>query len=467
MANFSPGNYVLFVAERGILARFFPYNTSYSRVTSVFLPPTNGVLLSANAERDAVLSVPILRCCRFLGLTAGVAICIGTRIASSTPIAKTDQPSFDAEQHIGLVPGDSSFLVAEGNTKRLSAALQAMWFGGWFRFTDGSEGPILKPICCAGKTFFFRGTIETNIRIGGVLRGAGIGYEMSDAGYLDERAPQGGMITRFVKIDPENGPFVRLRGAAFTLEGIEFYGRRLLVGDARAATGPKTKTLIEVEGRTSPVCTGYHQLRNIALNEAECGIRAMAGYYRDGQFVPSEDHADQTSVDRLHCSALDCVYRSENHQAVFWNFRNIIVNDFGYGTETIVFDIHRGGNLNAENIQMNYSRITLLRVNECPAPNANRINIHNIEWDHSATTGDNFLTLFKYIGPAEADASSRRWSVRMSGHMNNPHLPYDRDRLIVIPVGAKNFPKDDLLFDIHNLPNKGFSTVSIPWMKPN
>lgn len=363
--------------------------------------------------------------------------------------------SYDAESDIGLVAGDTK--AADENTRRLNAALDAMWCGGKFSFGDGRVAPVLQPIEAAGKTFYFRGTIQTNIRIGGVLRGAGIGYEMSDAGYLDERAPQGGMITRFVKLDPENGPFVRLRGAAFTLEGIEFYGRRLLVGSAGSATGPKTKTLIEVEGRTSPVCTGYHQLRNIALNEAECGIRAMAGYYRDGQFVPSEDHADQTSVDRLHCSALDCVYRSENQQAVFWNFRNIIVNDFGYGEGVVVFDVQRGGNLTCENVQLNHSRVTLLRLKDCAHPNANHFAIENMRWDHSAKNG--YLTLVSYVGKSPAASV---YDATITGHLNNPNIAFDASRLMDLPG---SLPRQGFRVNVVNMPTDCFEPVN-GWWRP-
>jgi hypothetical protein len=373
---------------------------------------------------------------------------------------------YDAEAHIGLVANDPSPTVAAANTKTLSEALNAMWAGGKFRFRDGSVGPLLKAIKCAGKAFFFKGTIETSPRIGGTLLGMGRGMEMSEAAYTD-KGPFGGATTRFIRIDGENGGAVlRLRGVGFTVQGIEFLGRRFIVGEAGKAVGTRTPSLIEVEGRGAPP-SGRHIIRDCGFYEGEVGIRALRGYYdENNKFVIYENQADQSAVENAEFFAVGSCFRSENAQAVGWDFRRIVLNEFGYDEDTVVFDIERGGNFYASNVQLNQSKVTLLKVRDCHAPNANRYEIAGARWDHASQDPKSYLCLFQYAGKDFAGAHNLRWSVRVTGHMNNPHLPFDTSKLIQIPAEAKGFPKDDLLFDITNLPEAGFKPVGGPWKSP-
>jgi hypothetical protein len=379
---------------------------------------------------------------------------------------------YDAEAQIGLVPNNSDPGIAAANTARLNLALAAMRLGGKYYFIDRAAGPVLLPIVFSGKSFYFKGPILTSDRAGGALIGVGHSYESGEAAFAINGWP-GGMVTKLIRIDGENGgPVIRLRGASFRLEGVELWGRRLLLGIPGTGLGTKTATLIEVEGRNQPA-TGRHIIRDVSLHEGAVGIRALAGYYEGNTFVPVENHADETSVEgTLECSALDTVFRSENLQAVFWNFERVIVNSFGYGVagvseDCVVLDMVRGGNVTIDNLQMNTSRATILKVTDPMAPNCNRYKV-NFEWDHAEDNANSYLTLFKFAGANVADASGYKWAVRMTGHMSSPGIAYDSNRLIEIGAGAVGFPKNDLLFDITNMPVTNFTQVGGgPWYHPN
>src|SRR5438045_898487 len=72
---------------------------------------------------------------------------------------RADAYEYDAEADIGLVA--QSQAAAKANAERLSAALEAQWPGGQFKFANGKVGPVLYPIRAAGKEFFFAGTIKS------------------------------------------------------------------------------------------------------------------------------------------------------------------------------------------------------------------------------------------------------------------------------------------------------------------
>jgi hypothetical protein len=376
--------------------------------------------------------------------------------------------SYDAELHLGIVANDSTDATAAANTVKLSGALNAMWLGGTFTFADGTVGPILKPITFAGKGYHFKNTIPTSTRIGTQIYGVGKGYEASIAAYATDGF-QGGSVTRFYKTNPEDGkPLLRVRGPCCHIAGIEFFGAEFVLGGAGSVTGTKATSLIEIEARPFVTC-GRNLIENCGLYEAQTGIGILAGYYSGTTFISYENNADQTVVNNIECSALNSCFRCNNNQATWWNFHNIIVNDFGYGEETVIFDWNRGGNLNVMNVQMTHQKITLLKVKDAGAPNGNRININNVEWDHSTSDPLSYLTLFCYTGANTSDGSNLKWAVRVNGHMNNPSTIYNTGMLIRIPTGVINFPKTDILFDITNLPTGGgyFTTSYGPWKYPS
>jgi len=349
------------------------------------------------------------------------------------------------------VAGDSSPAAARANTERLSAALNAQWSGGKFRFPRRPAGPILYPIRCAAKEFYFAGTIETSNRVGGVLLGGGgRSYHVTSDHYAPD-GTLGGAVTRFTRIDGENGGAVlRLRGTGFILDGIDVRGRPYPAGTGE--TGTKTPSCIEVEGRTYPA-TGRHLIRNCTLAGANAGIRTLGGYYENGAFVKNEIHADESIVDGVNFATVDSCFRSENQQALNWTFRDITVNVLD-GTDTVVFDIVRGGNIYATNVSLNHNKVTLLKVYEY-SPNTQRFVCDNFRWDTFAGAGD-YLCLFQYAGPA-GEASWKKWTARISGHIANERpQTYDAAKLIQITPGVKDFPLDDVLLDVARLPEQGF-----------
>src|SRR4051812_30901866 len=78
---------------------------------------------------------------------------------------------FDLETDIGVVA--ESQPAAKHNSEVLTAALQAQWPGGKFKFVDGHVGPVLGDIKAAAKRFYFVPGIETMHRTGGSLHGSG------------------------------------------------------------------------------------------------------------------------------------------------------------------------------------------------------------------------------------------------------------------------------------------------------
>lgn len=368
---------------------------------------------------------------------------------------------YDAEADIGLVP--ESVTAAVANRERLNDALNAQWRGGQFKFANGSIGPVLHPIRAAAKEFFFAGTIETPVRIGGALRGFGSrGYPIVSAHYNPPGGVQGGAVTRFTRIDGDNGgAIVRLRGAGFTLEGIEFRGRPYVKDDGSGMeppTGTPTPVGIEVEGRIG-LSTGKHIVRDCVISGCQAGICARAGYYRDGTFVPDENHADLGVVENVWFWACGSCFRSENQQAVPWNFRNIMVSG---RDDTTVFDVVRGGNLVCDGLYVGHRKVTLFKVRDY-SPNDNRLVCENIQWDHGSGK-DTYFTLFQYDGQFSPPPKWLRWSVRVTGHFSNENATFDTSKLVVVP---KQMPVDDLLFDIAFLPAGDFVRVGEgPWMRP-
>jgi hypothetical protein len=376
---------------------------------------------------------------------------------------------FDAESDIGLVAENKLPAVAARNTERLTAALQAEHPGGKFQFADGHIGPVLDPIRCAAKEFFFAGTIETAAKNGGCLYGCGgRGCQLPSEQY---GPAMGGAQTRFTRIDGETGGAVlRLCGAGFTLGGIELRGRPYLrdsTGEGPLA-GTRTPVGIEVEGRTAPP-TGRHIIRDCIIEECEYGICARAGYYKAGAFAANENHADQTQVENvLFGAGIDSCFRSENQQAVCWNFINLEKDGFGGRgrRDTVIFDIKRGGDVNCRGLSINDGEVTLFRVSDY-SPHTARLTCDGLKWDRMLHEGA-YLRLFEYAGPVwdAKEMAWRKWSLRVTGNIANWNTPpaYDAAQLVTIPKGCK-LPTDDLLFDVNRIPENGFTRLG-RWLVP-
>ncbi len=373
---------------------------------------------------------------------------------------------YDAETDIGLVAGDPAPAIAKTNTEKLTAALNAQWAGGKFKFKDGTTGPVLKPIHCAAKEFFFAGTIKTSAKIGGALVGFGSRpYAMTEGGYRADQ--QGGAATRFTRIDGETGgSVILLRGSGFLLQGMEVKGLRWTGGNETVNT-VKPRACIEVEGRDAPA-SGKHTLRDLNLASAQYAIYCAPGYYDDpstssgqAKLVPLAEgrgvHADETNVANVYCSNVESFFRCENEQAVGWSFRDIYCLGSGLAYSTTVFDIVRGGKLAADNVMLNLPICTLLRVHY-PSWNTNRFSITNFHWDNfdylGQQKGQRFTMLDYTYGSPTAD-----WcplDVRITGHIANTPANYPtRDLVRFNPaLGTQKALAgfDRLLFDVTNLP---------------
>lgn len=380
----------------------------------------------------------------------------------------------DAEADIGLVANNPEPTVAARNTELLSAALEAQWAGGKFKFAHAPEGPVLYPIRCAAKQFFFAGTINTSTRIGGSLYGGGGRAYIMTEGEYSSGGQTGGAVTRFTRIDGEQGgPVFRLRGAGFILDRVTIMGRRWPGGADLKFAGTRPDACIEVEGRSS-IATGSHTISNCLLGKAKYGIRALAGYYDDsGRFVPDENHADQCVIQSVTFAGVESCFRSENQQSLGWSFRDIHADQNEGGGEMVIFDIVRGGNILASNVMLNHSQVTLFKVQDY-SHNNQRLTCDGFKFDGSYIPGA-YLTLFHYNGKVtpNTDISWMKWSLRVTGHAPTfngagQKGTYDIAKLIRADDSAAKvgISKRDLLFDVTGMPLGNFESAGGSWVRP-
>jgi hypothetical protein len=405
--------------------------------------------------------------------------------------------SFCAERHIGLVPENPTSNVAAANQAKLNAALAAQWAGGNFRIVGGTSGPILRPISFPAREYYFEGPIKTSKKMGGGMFGSMRcrGYSLaSGASYVDSI---GGALTKCTRIDGENGgSILRLRGTGFTVEGIEFKGRRYDydptgggpdgVGSLPAGT-TATPSGIEVEARGTIYgpASGRHVIRNCTITDCTYGIRCLCGFYtdldngdepswREGNiehghpttnpgFFENEDHADNGIVENVLFYRVPTIFRCENQQAAIWRLKDLDLN-----AETItLLDIIRGGNVWVDGISGNCVNLTLLQVKDY-SQHTSLITMRNVKWDHIPTPSA-YFTLFKYIGPDTYNISGLKWHVRIEGQGNNlEEGSWDPTKLIEVSSSARanNFCFDDILIDMAGgIPESGFTKMG-RWLVP-
>lgn len=393
------------------------------------------------------------------------------KVVAITSATSRFMPEYNAETQIGLVAEDLTDATATANTTKLNAALDAMHNGGQFTFTDGTVGPVLRPIRFPAKHFYFKGTILTPIRIGCHITGTGMGIQWTDESWLSYAVypnNQGGACTRFTRIDGQNGgPVIRVRGLGCIIENIVIMGKRWIgqdQDDPPVPSGTKTPTGIEVEGRSS-IPTGWHLFRNLTIGGCTVGISSIPGYYNGALFVSDESHSDNCAVDKVGFTGCDSCYKSTNEQAIAWTFRDIAASVDPQSNPCTVFDMESGGGLHCQNLQLNHNRITVLRVYEWN-PHISRYDIHGIRLDgQNEDPATNFVKLFRYDGPCYADSSWLKFKIRMSGDLNNnwnrTPMPdddpyYDDSNMIDIVNDANadpgtKLPFDDMFFDISSL----------------
>lgn len=194
-------------------------------------------------------------------------------------------------------------------------------------------------------TLYLRDVVETPVTVGcGRIETNGSG------GYWipSDHPTLAGKTSRICQLTPGK-PVLRLRGAGFILNGPLY-----LEGNGDAAA-------IEVEGRHEGVATGQHRLSGIiAYNWRQVAV-AKGGYYKDGQFVADESHADNSWLDCITQNC-DTILRLENQQALNWN-----VKAYWQGTtrggEAVALDIQRGGSVTADIVVEN-AKCKILRLGD-------------------------------------------------------------------------------------------------------
>jgi hypothetical protein len=397
--------------------------------------------------------------------------------------------AYDAEFHIGLVAGDATSAVARANTLKLNAALDAQNPEGKFTFRDGRVGPVLKPICCGAKEFYFAGTIQTGARIGGVLCGAGgRSYLISSLAYGQTRGV-GGFVTRFTRIDGDQDwgrderEIVRVRGAGWVISGIEFRGRRYdLDPTGEGPDGPqslppkqpKTPIGISIEAKAGSPTMTLSTIRDCTIAECDVGINTVP-YFHDanGNRVMTHEHADLGTVEDCNFWGVSSVFRQECNQSVNWHFRSLHVSAFGGAgyTPVTVFDLVTGGDVYCWGLRLDHYAATVVKLKTFAASNLN-IDVQGMRWDRGtpnkeqSPTQPYYLTLFHYDHPKEHDGQDLSWKrarVRIEGSISDtltkPHN-FHTNRLLIIPdLGCPvGIPLAGLRFDVAGIPKTNFAS---------
>ncbi len=273
--------------------------------------------------------------------------------------------------------------------------------------------------------FFFEIPIHWNTN-GCNLTGEGQSTtELAESQQFGDDNPLYTPATRFVAVNSESGEnFLVLSGMGQSVEYIAFYGRRWPTFQPYPS-GPRAKSCIAIEGRSQPP-TGRHAIKRCGFFEADYGIRCLA--------TPEETHADLGFVENCYGQNIGSFFRCENAQSVSWQFDHVFLQQDG--PPSIFFDIVRGGKLSAHGVYYNGRNCTLLKVRDDLAPNCNRYEITDFQWDH--TDGAD-----SYLNPLDTTVQSLTGSI--TGHANNPQFGFQRryggvllnPRLKFDVVGAK------------------------------
>lgn len=387
--------------------------------------------------------------------------------------------AYDAESDIGLVANDATQAVAEANTEKLSNALNAQWEGGSFTFADGTVGPVLKPIRCAAKQFYFKGTILGSIRAGCNLQGAGNGGLVQPEDEFDTDddltdgvpATLGGLSTRFTRIDSDGiddrGVF-RIRNSSTVLRGISFYGTRF-VNNTTLTPATRCDAGLIIEGRDYPA-SGDCDISHCTFAWCEYGVQTVAGYWDgdepDSEWVPmgaSDNgvHADTCVFSHILFAGVDSCFRIDNEQSVGMTYQHIDVGG-SKAYYPVVFDYDKGGKMTATGVLINHPHATVLRVNNYSGY-FNHFDLRGVYWDHFEDDPDLedvdpledvHLTLCEVASSAGNKTGLEGWHIRMSGHLANDPSTWNSDNtdhvLFKFTAGITNLATSHMLFDFNN-----------------
>lgn len=311
--------------------------------------------------------------------------------------------------------GEYDPAIAEGNTRWLQARVNE----GYVRLPSGR--------------LYIKGTVYTNNKVGSLR------IETDGARSYPVQGHPGltGNLSSIYQLG--SGPILICCG-----NGVECSDPLELVGE-----GPRVPNggAIEIEGQTNDsarggAATGGHHFANISFENWDVGFKALGGYYENGKLIPSEGHADTTTVERCTFTKVGTVFRSENQQALDWMFRDIAIG-VGDDKECVLADLVRGGWPIFDHVSLNHPRVTLFRLGDY-SPNQCKLVCRDFRYD-CPTAPDAKLRLVKYTG----EAKGRDWDIEITGAAPIPKAVFDRD--------AFDVPKD--------LPRKRWKTADITTLK--
>jgi hypothetical protein len=332
--------------------------------------------------------------------------------------------AYDFEYHVGMERGSLNAIVQAECSTLLSDALQAQHATGLFKFNTGTTtGPVLRELNAQAGEFLSRGTIVDSNRWGGKLSGFGTrSWQFSTA------SNNIGAMTRYTRVDGETGGAVyRMRGNGKMVDGMVFSGRQYVHdptgegpdGPQSTPTGTRVGIGIEIEGQNASANggppAGLHVISNSAVWSCDVAIFQRDGYYDDNNVFHSLGtgaNGDNISVINFVSHDCDTVFRSDNPQAVVWDFdRLYIIYWGGEGARPVtVFDCISCSDITARVISINNPSAVVVQVTNNLAQH---VVCEHVRWDHGYVP--KLYTLFKFAGTVFPDMSSYRFSTEITG----------------------------------------------------
>jgi hypothetical protein len=330
---------------------------------------------------------------------------------------------YDFEYHIGGVFGSSNSVVQAECSEKLTSALQNQKDSGAFTFNMGGVGPVSREINLRAGEVLARGGVVDGDRWGGKLSGFGTRSWQYPSDSINV-----GDMTRWTRVDGENGgSILRVRGNAKIIEGIVFSGHEYVHdssgegpdGAFSTPAGTRVPIGIEIEGQNGPLTggppAGLHIIADCAIWSCEVAIFQRDGYYDNLDVfhsVGSGANGDNVAVTNLVVHDCDVVFRSDNVQAVVWDFDRLYIMFWGGPAShpVTVFDCITCSDITARVISINNPSATVVQVTDNVAQ---RVVAEHVRWDHAYVPLQ--YTLFKFAGTVIPDMSPYKFSVEITG----------------------------------------------------
>jgi hypothetical protein len=237
-------------------------------------------------------------------------------------------------------------------------ALQA-FFDGCTRNGVYNAELLLPPF----EIFFSGDPLRTPQKVGGVtIRGiAPVGYTLGSQDFGGVNL--GGQCAVLTRIDCSGTDHVEdevliLQGAGVRLQDFELRGARMNVFGTLDT--PASSCALLIEGRSSP-SSGKHVIDGVKFSCAKVAIEA-SGYYADGVWSDSSDHADHTTYNNFHTYFVDTFFVCDNINSISHVFNHGILHNplTSYG-EVLAFDCRKGGNVRVNYLDFNTPHVCVCR----------------------------------------------------------------------------------------------------------